>query len=331
MNAFDEIGRRADAGGPETIALLRQLGAQVTRTVSFPPPAGYDGWSGEAVDDLLADMFSKNPARGQVFVLACFAQATDQVSLDRLVLKSIRNFLIDQAKSTERGKLRRRLDTLLSDDERFVRPPALQGIPVWALLHRATHLWQGDLEDLHRAAAGVRGHQILRWNTAGRTPKQTVIALTAVSYGVIDHADGAVRDEDLTRVVERRFALLAPPVFVELPDGAFTAAQAAAAWAAAVGDPTVEAGVRERADQLRRALSTEERSLLLVLGESSAARQAATGLGRAATQALSEALAERLRLATTDDDDREEIVLLLIEIAGEDDKSRRLSPMRPYA
>lgn len=323
MSAFDEIGRRADAAGPETVALLRRLGAQVVRTSSFPPPVEYTRWSAEAVDDLLADMFSKDSPRGQVFVLACYLKATDQASLERLILASIRNFLIDQAKGTERGKLRRRLDTLLSSDGRFVRPPEMVDIRAWALLHRAVGLWQGDLEELHRAAARVRGYQILTWNTAGRTPKHTVVALTEVSYGVIDHADGAVRDEDLAAVVERRFALLAPPVFIEIPDGSFTAA--ALADVAASDDPGAGLAVQERAEQLWLTLSAKEQALLPVLGQSLEARQAATGDGRAATQALSEALAERLRLATVDDEDREEIVLHLAMLAGGKSASRRLS------
>lgn len=329
MSAFDEIGRRADAGGVETIALLRQLGTQVTRRSSFPPPAGHKSWSAEAVDYLLAEMFSKDPARGQVFVLACYVQATDQESLERLVLKSIRNFLIDQAKGTERGKLRRRLETLLTGDGRFLRPPELMGIWAWALAHRAMDLWQGDLDDLHEAAARVRGYQILSWNTAGRTPKHAVGALITVSHGVIDYADGAVRDEDLAAVIERRFALLTPPIFVEIPDGSFTAATVARVTAG--DDPAADLGVQERAEQLWLTLSAEEKALLPVLGQSLEARRAATGLGRVVTQTLSEALAERLRLATVDDGDREEIVLRMVEIAVNTSESRRLSRVRPHA
>lgn len=322
MSAFDEIGRRADAGGPETIRLLRQLGAQVTRASSFPPPSGHATWSAAAVDDLLADMFSQEN-RSKVFVLACYTQATDQASLERLILQSIRNFLIDQAKGTERGKLRRRLDNLLSKDSRFIRPPVLKGIRAWALLNRLFGLWQGDLDALHAAAARVRGYQILRWNSAGKTPRQTVIALTAVCHGVIDHADGSVRDEDLAKVVERRFALLAPPVFVEMPDG--SSAAAAAARVVSGDEPWTNLGVQTRAEELWATLSLEERALLPVLGSSMDERRAATGLGRAATHALGDALADRLRLATVDDEDREEIVLRMVELAAQGSESGRLS------
>lgn len=326
MSAFDEIGRRADAGGPETIRLLRELGAQVTRTSSFPPPSEHATWSAAAVDDLLADMFSQEH-RSRVFVLACYTQATDQGSLERLILQSIRNFLIDQAKGTERGKLRRRLDNLLSKDSRFIRPPDLKGIRAWALLNRLFGLWQGNLDTLHAAAARVRGHQVLRWNSAGKTPRQTVIALTAVCHGVIDHADGSVRDEDLAKVVEQRFALLAPPVFVEMPDGS----SAAAAARAVSGDELwTNLGVQTRAEELCAMLSLEERALLPVLGSSMDERRAATGLGRAATQALGDALADRLRLATVDDEDREGIVLRMVELAAQSSESGRLSQVGSY-
>lgn len=322
MSGFDEIGRRGDVGGPETIRLLRELGAQVTRTSSFPPPNGYVSWSVDAVDELLADMFSQEK-RSKVFVLACYTQATDQASLERLILKAIRNFLIDQAKGTERGKLRRRLDTLLSEDSRFVRPDGLRGVRAWALLNRLFGLWQGDLDALHAAAARVRGYQVLRWNSAGKTPRQTVTALTAVCHGVIDHADGSVRDEDLAKVVERRFALLAPPVFVDIPDGS-----SAAALKVVSGDePGANLAVQKRAEELWATLSLEERLLLPVLGATLDEQRAATGLGRAVTQALRDALVDRLRLATVCDEDHEEIVLTMVELAVQGSESSRPSQL----
>lgn len=326
MSAYAEITQRADAGGPETLALLRQLGNQVTRTSSFPPPREHTRWTPEAVDDLLAEMFSVGD-RSKVFVITCYLQATDQPSLERLILKTIRNFLIDQAKATERGKLRRRLNNLLSKDIRFVRPPSSGNMWAWALVKHALTLWQGDIEELHHAANLVRGYQILRWNTAGKTPQQTIVALTAVSYGVIDQARGAVRDEDLARVVERRFALLAPPIFVEMPDGSSNAS--AAALVADENDLLADLGVQDRAKQLLSTLSPVEQALLPCLGSGLDVRMTATKLGRATTEALSAALAERLRLETSDDEDRDAIVLHMVAISVELAESSRLPQEEP--
>jgi hypothetical protein len=110
LSAYVELSRDG-ACGPETVGVLRRVAAQVVRTNSFPPPADYDRWSDEAVDDLLADMFER---KGPAFVIECFVKATDEPSLERLLLAAVRNHLIDQAKGTDRGKLRRRLVTLLS-------------------------------------------------------------------------------------------------------------------------------------------------------------------------------------------------------------------------
>ncbi len=41
------------------VELLQRLAGQVTRTSSFPPPAGYSGWSYDAIDELLAEMVHK--------------------------------------------------------------------------------------------------------------------------------------------------------------------------------------------------------------------------------------------------------------------------------
>ena len=309
MSAFDEIKRRGDAGGEETVALLRRLGAQVARRSPFPPPDGHGFWTSEAVDDLLAEMFA---SRGPQFVIACYTRATDQASLERLVLTSIKNFLIDQAKSTTRGKLRRRLRTILGDDGRFEHVARWLA---WALAAGPKGLWQGDIDQLYQAASRVRGIEILSWNTAGRTSVENVGAITAVSHAVVSDASGAVSEEDLSRVVERRFALIAPPQFVTLPDGRFD-------FDSDTGvEPASDASVwddsaAERAREIWAGLSHEERALLPVLGETLSTRMGACGKRRATTEALTRALVDRLRLATIDDDDRDEIVRILAEMAG---------------
>lgn|GEM_PF-3020579 len=91
MGAFEELARTG-AVGDQTVALLRQLGKQFTRTHSFPPPREHKRWSDDAVDDLLASMLA---TKGSAFVLSCYLKATDQGSLERLILAAIRNHLID--------------------------------------------------------------------------------------------------------------------------------------------------------------------------------------------------------------------------------------------
>ena len=326
MSAFDEISAGGGTSlGPETVALLRRLGGQVVRSSSFPPPEGHRRWSPEAVDDLLADMFAKEPTRGRVFVLACFLQAQDQASLERLILASIRNFLIDQAKSTERGKLRRRLNGIFQADGRFIRPPVSKDVPSWALLGKPVLLWQGDIGQLVEAAWRVQRRQISSWNSAGKTSAKNVEALTTVSCAVLDEADGSVREEDIARVVGNRFVLISPPVFVQLPDGRFGASAYALAVSAGEEETVstsltvvdeIDLDVRDSAKQIWMELSELERTLLPCLGAALGVRVAATGLGRSATQALTESLLEKLQTLFADDEDHEHVLLTLAQLGG---------------
>jgi hypothetical protein len=302
VGAYAEVERTGTCG-PETLALLRRLGAQVVAMNSFPPPEGHHHWDPEAVDDLLADMFARS---GRPFLLGCFLKATDDASLERLLLASIRNHLIDQAKMTNRGKLRRRLDTLLSKDARFVRA-SVGGGAGWAVRGNGGSHWQGDVEDLDRAAAGVRGVAVWRWNESGPTPRETVAALVTVAHAVLAVAGGAVRDEDLARVVERRFALIAPPVTTTLSGDDPWAGPAAPAEDRPDSLTVAEA----QAEELWACLSASERALVPHLGEPPEQLAAVLEAGPKTARAVTAALAEKLRAAVLDAESVEDVIAFL--------------------
>jgi len=99
---------------------------------------------------------------------------------------------------------------VLTEDERFVHlTKPLEG---WVLVDGPTTLWQGDLEELARAARTVLGVRIERRNTAGRTPQPVKVALQAVSAVVLRRANGSVRDQDLANLLRGRFVYIAPLV-----------------------------------------------------------------------------------------------------------------------
>ena len=259
MDAYTEL-RRTGAIGDAGLALMRRLMGQMTRTSSFPPPDGYGGWSDAAVDDKLGDLFCR---KGPALVLDCAAKATGQASLERLLLAAIRNFMIDEAKGTPQGKLRRRLTGLLDKDARFIRAsaPGWQG---WALADGPTGSWQGDIDDLVAAASAVRGVVITRWNAAGPTPKATVRALLMVVEAVLQAAGGAVRDQDITRVVELRFGLMETPVTVPLYayDDPATGQRMPVLEPAALEDPEGESLTATTAEQILESLTPAERALV---------------------------------------------------------------------
>ncbi len=111
--------RRA-SWGPETFELLRRLVHQVRQSSGFPPPEGYAEWDDDAAYGVITAMVTREGA-GQQFVTSCFALAAYDASLERLFLASIKNFLLDEAKKTPRGKLWRRIARLMGTDG--VLPP----------------------------------------------------------------------------------------------------------------------------------------------------------------------------------------------------------------
>ncbi|MEU4171273.1 hypothetical protein AB0F46_30890 [Streptomyces sp. NPDC026665] len=169
--------------GHEGFELLRHVGRQVARMQGFPPPEGYNRWEDDAVDELLHRMITREGAGGQ-FILNCFLKAVDDTSSEKMFFTAIRNFLIDEAKSRERGKLRRRFATRLGEDDRFrlVRSTS----PRWALASHPKDARQGNLDELVQGAWEVREVWITAWNHSGPTPRKTVHALMAVLTAVLE-------------------------------------------------------------------------------------------------------------------------------------------------
>ncbi|MFI1386693.1 hypothetical protein [Embleya sp. NPDC020886] len=309
--AYDELTRNGRLGDA-SLDLLRCVGRQVTRTQGFPPPEGYSGWTDEAVDVLLAEMFSR---KGEQFVLDCFLKAVDDTSLEKMFYASIRYFLIDQAKGTERGKLRRRFAKRLAEDAKY---SAVGGAsPRWALAsHPIGVVWQGDLDELVRVAWDVRGVWITAWNHSGPTPKKTEHALMTVLEAVLEAAGGAVREEDLARVLEARFfdQPTTPEITTlyansgSLIDPAMNQAQGA--------DPLDPVGAETVAGEIWTQMSPDERQLLRYLEDTTSEVAVHLGIGVHQARAIMEALREKLRRALTGEgDDMHAVVSALLRRA----------------
>ncbi len=212
MSAFEELNATAEFG-VACYQLFLDKAKQVTRRYNFPPPEGSRAWDDDAWHELVQDVLA---TKGKTLILALMACATED-QVERLAATAIRNILRDQAKSTELGKLRRRVEGLLDDDARFVGHPGDR----WGISGGPRSVGTQELEKLQFAARRVSGVAItLPLNAGGPTPANTVAALTTVAYAVIEAAEGTVSIQTLTAIVAERFSLLVTPTSLYDEEGA---------------------------------------------------------------------------------------------------------------
>ncbi|APZ35586.1 hypothetical protein BOH66_16130 [Microbacterium aurum] len=261
MTAFEELKAHRQPGR-ETLALLQRLVAQVTRTSTFPPRGGHVAWTDQAVIDHIAKLLLRKNGFG--FVIACFLKADDQASLERLLLAAIRNDLIDEAKSQPIGKLRRRMQTLLRQDDRFIDASDLhQGQDAWSLPSSLPVPSQADVGQLLDLSIGIEAAPILSLPRAGRTPKPARESLLTMTYGVLERLNAALRAQTLAHFLGVRFDLIDPPQVAGF-DGDRAASEAEAEHA--VSDLDAEL----LAEEFFAELSPLERSIVPILGDSDA-------------------------------------------------------------
>jgi hypothetical protein len=307
-------------------ALVLRLAGQVARTRTFPHPHGYPRWTDQAVEELAAKVYRK---AGKDFALKILEQATSQQSLERLILATIRNFLIDEAKATETGKLRRRLENVLPTDpqkrfEFFTSP-----FDAWALVGAPDTVWQGDPEQLEAAARAVRGYTIDRWNEGGPTPRLVKEALWETSAGILGWARARVEAQRLAAALRVRYIHISRLDLTSLSD--LHAEDEPAADTSAGTE--VEALRNVTVDEIWASLSPLEQQVLAHAGEPAKNWASEYGLRPNEAKLVAARAAEKVRLAVLGDSDAEKIVLDLrgrsIGTNLKSDESRRQSSTDP--
>lgn len=306
MNEYDAWSASHKLDEEAFGALFIRLTGQVVRTGPFPLPTGYSHWSDEAVADVAGRVYA---SKSKGLALRVLGQATSQNSLERIILATVERALIDEAKSTETGKLRRRLVTVLGRDARFVHLDTPE--ECWALVGRPQEMWQGDLDDLLEAARAVRGYTITTWNVGGPTAAPVKQALREISHGVLDYADGAVRDQELAIVVRERFVLIAP---LQLTSSELLSEESEPVSDSETG-PEAEVVLIATADAVWALLDADERAALAYVGQGQPVEEWApiVDLRPAEAELVEERVLEELRLAVADDQDAR---ALLAELRG---------------
>lgn len=207
MEAYDELSQSGEIGVRTYHLLCERVQREVHRR-GYPSSHPGRSWNDDDYAEVVHSLLVKKPN----LTLSLLA-AADQSALTALVTKIVRNFLIDQVKTSEIGKLSGRLETLMDADPRFYRNASgdrvLSGGP-----SAPTLVGYSELES---AAWTPRGLTLGDLPSSGPTPAAARSALLSVAEAVLSAARGAVDRMTLARAVGRRFALL-DPTTVGLPD-----------------------------------------------------------------------------------------------------------------
>lgn len=294
---FDEAGYN----------LLFELTRQELRSFrGLQPAAGGDDAIWDVVGEFLVE-------RGRGVTTMLLAQAPDDDSVGRLLRRSLRNWLIDQVRKTDRGALRRRLERLVREDQRFEEVPGGQpGAGRWRLAGSNGQPAGPPLAGLRAAARAVRDVRVPPWTSEERrAPPADGPALGRIMLAVLTEAGGSLEPGTMVAVFAERLPHALDPAEERLADAA-----ADLAGGPETDDPAQAIMDRQQIDHAARLardvaaqLSVEERRLLPYLNCSIEDQMKATGRGKSQTYLRASTLGERLR-ALLGEEDR-------VRVAGE--------------
>lgn len=259
--------------------------------------------------------------RGAKVVTKLLTSASDEEAMSRLLRTSLRHWLIDQVRKTARGALRRRLERLVSDDDRFeVVPEGEPGAGRWRLADGNGSPVGPALTTLCSAAWAVTDVRVPPWNSEERRgPAADEPSLRRIMLAVLTAADGSLEPATIVTVFGDRLPHALDPTEEPLtgdfpdpvgPDG---------------HDPAralVEQERSSRAAGLARDLyaqmSVDERRLLPSLHGSIGEQMKITRRGKSQTYLRVCALKERLRalLGGEEEEDRSLVISELLRICS---------------
>ncbi|MFC4005534.1 hypothetical protein ACFS2C_23280 [Prauserella oleivorans] len=313
ISAFDEI---RDLGhlGRECLKLINKLTREeVARFPALTPEAG---WQPTDLEDLVGKFLTERLEKVTTNLLAL---ATDDASVGRLLRKSIRYWLIDQARQTAVGAVRRAVEKVLADEEGFELVPSGElGAGRWRLAGTAVVPWSGAVGGLVAAARAVPNVKIPKWSsTTRRRPMANRASIAAVIRAVLTAAEGSLEVAQLVEVFVARFPVVLDPATVPLPD----AVEFDAPDGATLTPEEQVIAIEEEVDLAASAvsvvamLSPQEREIVRRFGDIPAIR-ALVDCGRTQAYHQVKRLREKLSQLIGDSDDVRAIGLEVIRLCG---------------
>ena len=185
-------------------------------TVLCPP----SGWDRDAVEDLASEFFVQKVDKltADLVTIGVTAQV-----VGKLMRRWVRNFLIDRARDTPLGRIRRKLEEdMLGQYPEFLRVPVGEvGAGRWYLAGQPSYPYGGDFAPLIEAAYAVPGVKAVRWSGPRHPPLTSDASLRAIVAAVLTAAGGSLEVAQLVHVVAQRFPAAAEPEDTTIGDDTF--------------------------------------------------------------------------------------------------------------
>lgn len=275
-------------------------------------------------EDLCQDFFV---ARIAALTAMLLAQATSDESFGKLVRRTVRNWMIDQARATGTGPLRRSIEKVLSETTLFESvPDGQEGAGRWRMAHTAGPPWGGDLENLLAVAWAVPDIRVPLWKKGTRrAPVADRQSLVAILEAVLQAAAGSLETAQLVHVFAQRFAAAMDPIEIPLPehehedDGeinrdADLPSEAPGPEEIVIAEE-VAAETAEAAAQIVERLSVDERAILCVIDDPAEVMRR-LGRGRSQSAEFARRLKVKIRELAGTGTDRDENLLAAIALCG---------------
>ena len=149
------LGRLDEAG----VKLLCALMAEETRRFVVLRPPG--GWARDEIESLVSEFFIE---KGQSLTADLVTIGVTPEVVGKVTRRWIRNFLIDRARRTPLGRIRRKLEEdMLGQYPEFLQvPPGEEGAGRWYLAGQPSYPYGGDFTPLIEAAYAVPGVKAVR-------------------------------------------------------------------------------------------------------------------------------------------------------------------------
>jgi hypothetical protein len=277
--------------GPAFADLLYRTVKAIAR--HYPCPPGSKAWGPSELEGLAHDFLTRK--KGDRRLISLVTSSVDERSFAKLLEKAMRNFIADQARVSDLGKVVVRIKQVLRDNApgHFVRVPG----GLWGIPGHPTAPTTVPERELVRAMAGVQV-VVPAWESETRDPPLADGAsFVRLIEAVLAAAGGAMAPIDLAHVLTKRLNHVHHPLTLEPIEGDVTPQQLQVDM-----DPAVEAITNLRVTEFFDSMDDRERQILARRHLPSREKAKYVGLGHAQVSTMQKRLALRLRALVADDD-----------------------------